>query len=295
MDSSLINKTESNEKGRLGVVGLGLIGASLAAAFKKEGYSVFGSDKEKKTLDFALLAKTIDGELTDEEIKNCDVIFIAISLAQAESWLERKSSLMTEDTIVVDCCGVKRGICEIGKRLSEEKGFKFIGGHPMAGKQVGGYKNSRADLFKDATFCLVPTDKNNIRLIGTVKGILEDAGFTKFIVMSPEEHDKVIAFTSQMAHLVSNAYIKSDTADADEVSALSGGAFRDMTRVAYLDEAMWTELFMENKDNLLNELDKFISELEEYRNALESEKKDALAELLHEGKNRKEEIENKKL
>ena len=282
-----------NKKSNIGIVGLGLIGGSLAAALKNSGYMVLGSDTNKVTLDFAKMAGSIDGELTEDSISACDVIFVAITLEQAEAWIKLNAHLINKDSILIDCCGVKRKICKLGNEMSEVYGFKFMGGHPMAGKQVGGYKNSRADLFKDATFCLVPTDKNDIRLLARTKDVLKDIGFTRFIVMSPEEHDQVIAFTSQMAHLVSNAYIKSDIAEADEVAALSGGAFRDMTRVAYLDEAMWTELFMENSDNLLSELDGFIVELERYKEAIEKRDADALTKLLLEGKERKSKIEEK--
>ena len=280
-----------NKNKLIGVVGLGLIGASLSAALKKSGFRVLGIDKDKSTLDFALLAGTVDSELTKDEIPNCDMVFIAISVDRAEEWLRENAESIGKETVVIDCCGVKRGICALGLELSGKYGFQFIGGHPMAGKQIGGYKNSNADLFKEATFCLVPLNKNDIRLIAEVKEVLEHAGFSRFIVMTPEEHDKVIAFTSQLAHLLSNAYIKSDIADTEEVSSLSGGAFRDMTRVAYLDEEMWTELFIENKDNLLSELEGFIGELEQYRVALESGDRETLSKLLLEGKNRKSELE----
>lgn len=286
---------DKKEKLNIGIVGLGLIGGSLAAAFHDGGHRVFGCDKDKKTQDFATMAGTIDGALDDENINACDVILIAITLEQAENWLREKARFISADTLVIDCCGVKRGICEVGAEMATAHGFCFMGGHPMAGKQVGGFKNSRGDLFNDATFCLVPTDKNDIRLLMKAKSILEDAGFTKFIVMTPEEHDRVIAFTSQMAHLISNAYIKSDMAEAEEVAALSGGAFRDMTRVAYLDEAMWTELFMENRDNLMAQLDGFIAELERYKEAIANNDTDALSKLLLEGKERKQKIEEKQL
>ena len=282
-----------NKKLNIGIVGLGLIGGSLAAALKNADYNVFGSDTNKITLDFAKMAGSIDGELTEERLPACDMVLIAITLDQAEAWINANAHLLNKDCILVDCCGVKRRICELGKDMAEKYGFSFMGGHPMAGKQVGGYKNSRADLFKDATFCLVPIDKNDIRLLASTKSVLKDAGFTGFIVMTPEEHDEVIAFTSQLAHLVSNAYIKSDIAAAEEVASLSGGAFRDMTRVAYLDEAMWTELFMENSDNLLSELDGFMGELERYRKAIEDKDADALSKLLLEGKERKRTIEEK--
>jgi len=285
---------EGGQKLNIGIVGLGLIGGSLSAAFHNAGHKVFGCDRDKKTQDFALMAGTIDYELTDESIMDCDIIFIAITLTQAEKWLSEKADLINKNALVIDCCGVKRAICKVGKELSDANGFGFIGGHPMAGKQVGGFKNSSRDLFDGATFCLVPNDKNDIRLLMKAKNILEDAGFKKYIVMTPDEHDRVIAFTSQMAHLISNAYIKSDIAEAEEVAALSGGAFRDMTRVAYLDEAMWTELFMENSDNLLSQLDSFMAELSRYKEAIESKNTGILSDLLTDGKERKQMIEEKK-
>ena len=285
---------KDGQKLNIGIVGLGLIGGSLSAAFHSAGHTVFGCDKDRKTQDFALMAGTIDDELTDITIGDCDIILIAITLTHAEKWLAEKSNIINNNSLVIDCCGVKRAICKVGKELSDVNGFGFIGGHPMAGKQVGGFKNSSKDLFDGATFCLVPNDKNDIRLLMKAKNILEDAGFKKFIVMTPDEHDKVIAFTSQMAHLISNAYIKSDIAEAEEVAALSGGAFRDMTRVAYLDEAMWTELFMENSDNLLSQLDLFISELAKYKDAIENKDIKLLSDLLADGKERKQMIEEKK-
>ncbi|MBO4235979.1 MAG: prephenate dehydrogenase/arogenate dehydrogenase family protein [Firmicutes bacterium] len=282
-----------SNKAKIGIVGLGLIGGSLAAALHDAGYAVFGCDKEKSIQDFAEVAGTIDGKLDEKTISECDVVFIAITLEQAKNWIVENAEYINKDALVIDCCGVKREICKVGEEAAAANGFTFMGGHPMAGKQVGGYKNSRADLFRDAAFCLVPSDKNDIRLMMKAKTVLADAGFSKFIVMTPDEHDRVIAFTSQLAHLISNAYIKSDIAEADEVAMLSGGAFRDMTRVAYLDEAMWTELFLQNGDNLLSELNDFIEELERYKVALENKNSDALAKLLIEGKERKQKIEGK--
>ena len=290
----------------IGIVGLGLIGGSLAAAFRKSGHVVYGYDAKKTIQDFAKMAGSIDAPL--EDISACDYIFIAIPPRAAISWMkthtkdQRKAdqnktpmqTFINPKTIVIDCCGTKRGVCHEGFALAKIGGYKFMGGHPMAGKQFGGYKNSSAHLFDGAMFALVPDgeagDKSDIRLIMKTQALLKEAGFKDFAVMSPEDHDKVIAFTSQMAHLISNAYIKSDMAEISVGTHLSGGAFRDMTRVAYLDESMWTELFMENKDNLLSELEGFIGELERYKTAIETESEEMLTELLREGKKRKEEI-----
>ncbi|MGI6177355.1 MAG: prephenate dehydrogenase [Eubacterium sp.] len=310
----------------VGVVGLGLIGGSLARAYKRSGCTVYGADTDKITMDFSVLAGAVDKELTDENIPECDVIFLAITPEKTVEWLKDhaapavgsdgdadgengnndgsmgesagngkdsnmgggKTSLKT----VIDCCGVKRRVCAEGFKLADEYGFTFVGGHPMAGKQTGGFKNSRPDLFDGALFAIVPSNMNDIFLLSRVKRILQKAGFTRFMVMKPDEHDLVIAYTSQMAHLISNAYIKSDVAKKTEYAAVSGGAFRDMTRVAYLDEDMWTELFMDNRDYLKSELDGFIGELERYRAALEDGDAAKLSALLAEGKLRKKEIED---
>ena len=279
----------------IGVVGLGLIGGSLAAAFKKSGHIVLGSDANKTIQDFALLAGSIDAVLDDD--LNCDVIFLAVTPKNAIEWMREKASAKSKEAIskklIIDCCGTKRNVCREGFALAKEYDFTFVGGHPMAGKQVGGYKNSSANLFDGAMFAIVPEDsgaKSDVMLMMRIQSLLKDAGFKEFAVMTADEHDKIIAFTSQMAHLISNAYIKSDMAGIGIGAGLSGGAFRDMTRVAYLDESMWTELFMENRDNMLSELNGFIGELERYRDAIEQRDEKTLTELLSEGKRCKEQI-----
>ena len=275
---------------KVGIVGLGLIGGSLARAYKAQGHTVLGTDTDKKTVGFVKLTGVIDGELTKEEMPLCDLVLIAIPPSQAETWLEENAALFTKDTLIMDCCGIKRRVCDVAFRMMEETDMLFVGAHPMAGRQVWGFKNSMADMFRGATCAIVPKDGSDIRLLTKVKTMLAPLGVAKFLVMTAEEHDRVIAFTSQMSHLISNAFVKSDQALKEEAEA-AGGSFRDMTRVAYLDEHMWTELFLENRDNLLSELDIFMSELERYRDALVSEDADALTKLLAEGSERKQEVE----
>lgn len=275
----------------VGIVGLGLIGGSMAKAYKRAGDRVLGIDKDMITCDYAALAGAVDGTLTDDTIEECDVLFIAITPAAAIDWLKAHAHLLAGCGLVIDCCGNKRAICETGFALAAEHGFTFLGGHPMAGRQFGGFKNSEEGLFDGALFALVPEDPNEIFLLAKAESLLKDAGFTRFSVMTAEQHDRIIAFTSQMAHLVSNAYVKSDTAMMIDGARVSGGAFRDMTRVAFLDERMWTALFLENRDNLLTELDDLLEELLRYQKALQEEDREALMELLREGKERKLEVE----
>lgn len=274
----------------IGIVGLGLIGGSLAKAYKRAGEIVFGTDKDHVTESFAEMAEAIDGQLNKDTIKNCDCIFLAVPPVQAVKWLKEHAPYMTKENLVIDCCGTKRYICEKGFALAEEYGFTFAGGHPMAGIQYGGFKNSRYDLYDGAVFALIPKDFSDVRFLDHVKKILLPAGFSKIVMTTSEKHDETIAFTSQMPHVVSNAFIKSDTALKKD-TMISAGSYRDFTRVAYLDADMWTELFMENRDNLAHELDTLIGELKKYKDALTEKNEAELHRLLSEGRERKSEVD----
>lgn len=275
----------------VGVVGLGLIGGSLAKAYKKQGYRVLGTDTDSVITGFAEMSGVIDERLEEGNLGTCDCILLAITTGGAVRWLNENAGCISGDTLVMDCCGIKRRICEEGFRLSKQYGFSFAGGHPMAGKQVGGFKNSSSDIFEGSVFAIVPPDMNDISLLTRIKDILKPVGFSRFAVMTAEEHDQIIAYTSQMTHLVSNAFIKSKTAMSRN-SAVTGGSFRDFTRVAYLDENMWTELFLENRDNLVYELETLMGELQRYLEALKAGDGGEIKELLIEGKRRKEEVES---
>lgn len=275
---------------RIGVVGLGLIGGSLAQAYHRAGHKVYGFDISRITLDFVRMEGSIDEILSEENVNTCDAVFLAIPPEQAVSWLKKNAGALTASTLVVDCCGVKRQICREAFQLMETTDLQFMGGHPMAGVQEWGFKNSTPDLFQGAVFAMVPKDSNDIRLMEKVKALLVIVGFKTFQVMTPEEHDRVIAFTSQLSHVVSNAFIKSDTSRLKACIA-AGGSYRDMTRVAYLNDEVWTELMMDNRDNLGREIDGLMKELSEYREALASGDRDHLCQLLKEGRIRKEESE----
>lgn len=277
---------------KIGIIGLGLIGGSLARAYKQAGFSVVGFDQNPLTTQFAEMADAIDAPLTDENMNECDCIMIAIPPVPAVKWMEEKAPEIAESVMVIDCCGTKRRVCEAGFRLAEEYDFTYVGGHPMAGLQFGGFKNSRYDLFEGAPFAVVTGKDMGIEELSKMRKIIHAAGFDRIIACSAEEHDKIIAFTSQMAHVVSNAFIKSQTALDDGV-AISAGSYRDFTRVAYLDADMWTELFMENRDNLKFEIDTLIDELQEYSKALEDQDAEKMRQLLASGRERKVEVEKK--
>ena len=273
----------------VGILGLGLIGGSLARAYTKAGHTVLAAERDETILSFAQLAGAIHGELTDATIGNCELILLAIYPAGSAAWLENKAHLVSPAALVMDCCGVKREICRRCFPLAQRYGFTFIGGHPMAGTHNSGFKYSRSNMFQGAPMVLVPPKFDDIELLQRAKDALAPCKFGSFSVTTADDHDRMIAFTSQMPHIVSNAYIKSPT--ALEHRGFSAGSYKDLTRVAWLNAQMWAELFMNNRDHTLFELKTYIQALQAYQTALENEDLDTLVALLEEGKRRKEEVD----
>ena len=273
----------------IGILGLGLIGGSLARAYALEGHTVYACEKEESMLSFAILAGAVHGRLDKTTIGSCDLILLAIYPQGSVQWLKDNASLISRNALVLDCCGTKQAVCAQCFPLAEAHGFTFIGGHPMAGSQFSGFKYSRANLFEGAPMVLVPPVFDDIVLLDRAKEMLKPCRFGFFSVTTAQNHDRMIAFTSQMAHIVSNAYIKSPT--AQQHKGFSAGSYRDLTRVAWLNPQMWAELFLENKENVLNELDCFIDNLTAYRQALAEENMPRLVALLDEGRKRKEEVD----
>ena len=212
----------------VGILGLGLIGGSLARAYALAGHSVFATDKDASILSFAQLAGAVDAPLTPENLPDCDLILLAIYPEGSAAWLAENAEHISPNALVMDCCGVKREICEACFPLAEEFGFTFIGGHPMAGTQFSGFKHSRADLFQGAPMVLVPPRFDDISLLDRAKQALAPCGFGSFSVTTARDHDRMIAFTSQMPHIISNAFIKSPT--ALEHRGFSAGSYRDQVQ-----------------------------------------------------------------
>ena len=273
----------------VGILGLGLIGGSLARAYALEGHTVYAIQRNEAMLSFAMLAGAVHGKLNEETIPKCDLILLAIYPDGSAGWLEQNAHLISKDALVLDCCGVKQEICARCFPVAEQYGFTFLGGHPMAGSQFSGFKYSRADLFSGAPMVLVPPVFDDIALLQRVKDALKPCHFGFFSVTTAEEHDRMIAFTSQMPHILSNAFIKSPTALKHK--GFSAGSYKDLTRVAWLNPQMWAELFLENRDNVLFELDYYIESLRQYQQAIRDKDVDKLVELLDEGKKRKEEVD----
>lgn len=274
----------------IGVVGLGLIGGSLAKAYKRsKDVTVYGYDIDRSIMGIAKISGAVDDELNEKTIKKCDCILIALYTDHACRYLEENSPLFSRDTVVIDCCGTKRKICTMGFALAEKYGFTFVGGHPMAGTHESGFRNSKAELFDGACMVIVPETFDDITLLAAVSKLLSPLRLSKISVTTAKKHDEIIAYTSQLAHIVSNAYIKSPT--ATEHAGFSAGSYKDMTRVARLNPDMWAQLFCENSDNLVNELDILIDNMIKYRDTLKNDNPQELCRLLSEGNDIKEKVD----
>ncbi len=272
---------------KIGVVGLGLIGGSIAKSAKRNTkYTVYGYDVNKDVIKNAIANKSIDGELTKEKLSVCDYVFIPLYPEAVIEYVKENASDFKEDAVVIDCAGVKRVVCEKCFEIAENSHFSFVGGHPMAGTQFSGFENSKETMFHNAPFVLTPKENEDILILANAREVIMQLGFGRVSVMTPQKHDKLIAFTSQLAHVVSNAFVKSPS--AMERKGISAGSYKDLTRVAYLNENMWTELFLDNKDNLIFELDNIISELTKYSEAMKNDDPDTLRQLLKDGRIAKE-------
>lgn len=270
----------------VGIVGLGLIGGSMAKSIKvRTAHSVWGVDLDAETMTLARLSGAIDGALTAQNLPDCDLVLVAIRPKAAVNWVRENAAQIRKGAILVDLCGVKRSVCEQLAPIAKEYGFAYIGGHPMAGRERGGYVHSSEELFTNASMILTPDQNTDMLMLETLKAFFTDIGFAGLTFSTPDEHDRIIAYTSQLAHLVSSAYIKSP--EAQRRRGFSAGSFRDMTRVAHLDEAMWTELFMDDADYLTEQLEILIDHLNEYRAALTARDAEKLQQLLKEGREKK--------
>ena len=241
----------------VGIVGLGLIGGSLAKAFKEAGHTVYACNRTKAVEDVAIAAGVIDAPLSKENIEQCEFIHLSLYPDASIAWLAENGPFIDKKTIVIDECGTKRKICAACFELADRYGFTFVGGHPMAGTHFSGFRYSRATMFSNATMILVPKDRQDFLLIERVTSSLTPLGLKRIVTTDPENHDRMIAYTSQLAHVVSSAYIKSPS--AQEHKGYSAGSFRDLTRIARINDDMWSELFLLNRKALLKEMDAFKS------------------------------------
>ena len=271
---------------KIAIIGLGLIGGSIAKAIKDNtDHTVYGADIQQSVVLRAKLIDAIDDELDDNKLSECDLVIIALYPEDTVKFISDKAGIIRKGSVVIDCGGVKRCICDPANRLAEENGFTFIGGHPMAGVERSGFESSFGMLFNNASMILAPSPGIDIDTLHRVKEFFLSIGFGSITIVTPEKHDRVIAYTSQLAHVLSSSYIKSPT--ATEHHGMSAGSFKDMTRVATLNPKMWSELFIENKDNLVGEIDTLISHLQEYRDAINDGDSEKISALLEDGAQKK--------
>lgn len=277
----------------VGIVGLGLIGGSMARSVKKHTIAtVYGHDISPEAMALAAESGAIDAPLTRETLQECDLLLIAIAPRSLVKWVEDHADAIPTTTILVDLCGVKRYIYKHIAPIAREKGFLYVGGHPMAGKEVSGFANSDRELYRDASMILCPDETADDESIDTLKAFFLSLGFGEIVFSTPEEHDRIIAYTSQLAHAASSAYIKSPT--SRQRMGFTAGSYKDMTRVARLDPEMWTQLFMVNRDHMIDELQELVDNLTGYLDALKADDAAQLKKLLEEGRDLKvtEPIEN---
>ena len=267
----------------VGVVGLGLIGGSMAKAIHQyTDCTLLGYDLDGAVLSRALDEGVLAAALTPDRLAECDLVIIALYPEATVEYVTRNRDRFRKGGLVMDCGGVKGVVCGPLEAVVQDAGFRFVGGHPMAGRERGGFTSSSEDLYVGASMILTPDKRTDMKLLETLQAFFLDVGFAKLTFSQPEEHDRIIAFTSQLAHIVSSAYVKSP--EAQRRRGFSAGSFKDMTRVARLDEDMWTELFLDDADFLTRELEVLIGHLEEYQSALKDRDARRLHDLLKEGR-----------
>lgn len=277
---------------KIGMIGLGLIGGSIAKAIKQNtDYEVYGTDLQEPVIFKAILLEAIDGKLTDEILSQCELVIVALYPKAAMQFIKEKGNQFKKGAVVLDCCGIKEDVCTTAYPIAKENGFVFVGGHPMAGIEFSGFEHSQKTLFKNASMVLTPSSGTEIRTMARLKKLWTSLGFTNVQISSPEEHDRIIAFTSQLAHVVSSAYIKSPT--ALEHQGFSAGSYKDMSRVAKMNPDMWTELFLLNQEYLAEEIEGIIERLKEYHKAIKEGDEEVLWKLLKEGSDRKVSIDGR--
>lgn len=267
------------------VVGLGLIGGSMCKAIKKHtNHTVYGIDTNKETVSMALSQNAIDAATDD--IGLADITIVSLYPLTTIDFIKENAAKFKKGSIVIDTCGIKNSIVKSVTSILAENDVTFIGVHPMAGREFSGFEYSLDNLFDEASFIITPDKSVSQTKINLIEDFAYSIHFKKVVISTPEEHDQIIAFTSQLAHVVSNAYIKSPT--NQKQLGFSAGSFQDLTRVAKLNETMWTPLFMLNKEPLCFEINYIIDRLTEYRDAMQNDDYDRLKELLREGRILKE-------
>lgn len=275
---------------KVGIIGLGLMGGSLAKAINyATEHTVWGTNRSPEAVQKALFVGAIEKELKEDDLRECDLVIVSLYPKASVDYIKKNAKNFKKGAVVMDISGVKRYVCDELMETSKENGFVFVGAHPMAGLHLSGFEHSTAKIFNNSSMILTPYEDTPVECVNLIKDLFLQIGFTNIQMSTPDEHDKIIAFTSQLAHVVSNAYVKSPNALIHK--GFSAGSYKDLTRVAYLNENMWSELFLENRDNLINEIDAIVNNLVQYKEALEDNDSERLTKLLRDGRILKEKID----
>lgn len=264
------------------VVGLGLIGGSIAKALSAfTSHRVLGMDLDPEVLDEAIACGAIERRGYEEDLPKTDILWLCLYPQAAVEFVRKHGETLKQSCVVTDACGIKNAVCPQLKELSEELGFVFVGGHPMAGKERNGFAVSEATLFRGASYLLVPCGAPQWAE-STMEELALQMGFGRVVKTTPEHHDEMIAYTSQLPHALACAYVLSPRCPGHK--GYSAGSYRDVSRVARINETLWTELFLENREALSRELSTLIGNLQEIQNALNAEDAQALKGLLRQGR-----------
>ena len=271
----------------IAVVGLGLIGGSFCKSLKKHTFhNIMGIDNNDETISKALETGAIDEEITPDRLSEVNLTIVCLYPEEIVKFVKENADNFKKGSIVIDSCGVKEYVVKECTPVLEEKGVIFVGTHPMAGREFSGFDYSTDNLFDGASFIITPTDNTPQIAVDLLQTLAGSIGFGKAVVSTPEKHDEVIAYTSQLAHVVSNAYVKSPV--LLNYDGFSAGSFQDLTRVAKLNEYMWSSLFLCNKEALLREINCILEHITEYRDALVDNDAQRLTEILRDGRILKE-------
>ena len=275
---------------KIGIVGLGLMGGSFGRTLIRQGYTVYGYDISPDVMLKAELMKAFTEPLTEKTAKQADILIAAVNPSAFKGAVEKFLPSLKKGAVVSDFCGVKRTVVSVMQGFKKQyPHLNFIGAHPMAGREFSGIEHSSITLFEKASMILVPV-KADIFTLDKIKEFYLSTGFSRVVITDAEHHDEVIAYTSQLCHIVSNAFILS--AQADNRSGYSAGSFKDLTRVARMNPEMWTELISANRDKALKELDELIGNLNKYRAAIATKDDEKLKDLFSAGNERKIKIES---
>jgi len=271
----------------IAVVGLGLIGGSFCKALKKNTFHhIMGIDTNKDAVAKAIEYGAVDEEITPDRLGEANLTIICLYPQAIVNFVRENARFFKKGGIVIDSCGIKEYVVRECTPVLDEQGVIFVGCHPMAGREFSGFDYSQDDLFKGASFIITPSEETPQIAVDLLQTLAGSIGFGKAVVSTPKKHDEVIAYTSQLAHVVSNAYVKSPV--MLNYDGFSAGSFQDLTRVAKLNEFMWSELFMCNKDALLREINCILEHITEYRDAIVNNDTERLIEILRDGRVLKE-------